>query len=144
MDANLEGKALRERADLRQEFAASFPLDALLSTLHEGNVLTDLQFAQLRHSRLTAVDRNHRFLENLNKNPSAVHLTLSILARPEHMDYRDFGEKLRDLFGVEEEEGDGTGGSPSAKRLKIQREGTSVSGAGEVSTLTSLGHLTHN
>ena len=131
----VKGKARRERADLRQEFAASFPLDALLPTLHLGNVLTDLQFAQLRHSRLTVVDRNHRFLEYLDKNPSAVHLTLSILARPEHVDYRYFGEKLRELFGVEEEEGDGSGGSPSAKRLKIQREGACGSGAGEVSTL---------
>ena len=130
-------KAGRERADLRQAFAASFPLDALLPTLHVENVLTALQFAHLRHSRLTVVDKNHRFLEYLDKNLSAVHLTLSILARLEHVDYRYFGKKLRELFGVEEEEVEGTGGSPSAKRLKIQREETSVSGAGEVSTLWS-------
>ena len=120
MAVNLKTKAHRERVNLRQEFAASFLLDALLPTLHVGNVLTDLQFTQLLHSRLTVVDRNHRFLKYLDKNPSAVHLTLSILARPEHMDYCYFGEKLCELFGVEEEEGDGTGGSPIAKRLKIQ------------------------
>ena len=138
MAANLERKGRRrERADLRQEFAASFPLDALLPILHMGNVFTDLQFALLCHSRLTVVDRNRRLLEYLDKNPSAVNRTLSILARSEHMDYRYFGEKLRELFGVEEEEVDGTGWSPSAERLEIQRQGTRVSGTREVSTLWS-------
>ena len=79
-------------------------------------------------------DRNHRFLEYLDKDPSAVSLTLSILARLEHLDHRSFEEMLREVFDVEEEE-NGTGGIPSAKRLKLQQEGARVSGAREVSTL---------
>ena len=133
----VEGEAQRERADLRQQFAACFPLDALLPTLHVGNVLTDFEFAQLLPTpRSTLVDRNHRFLEYLDKNPSAASRTLSILTRPEHLDYRSFEKMLRELFDVVEEE-NGTGGIPRAKRLKLQREGARVSGAREVSTLWS-------
>ena len=76
-------------------------------------------------------DRNHRFLEYLDKNPSAASLTLSILARPEHLDHPSFEEMLREVFDVEEEE-NGTGGIPSAT---LQQEGARVSGAREVSTL---------
>ena len=135
MTANGEGGACSERAVLRQQVAASFLLDALLPTLHVGNVLTDFEFAQLLPTpRSTVVDRNHRFLDYLDKNPSAASLTFSILARPEHLFYRHFEEILRELFDVEEQE-NGTGGVPSAKRLKLQRESLLVSGAREVSTL---------
>ena len=41
----IEGEAQRERADLRQQFAASFPLDELLPTLLVENVLTDFEFS---------------------------------------------------------------------------------------------------
>ena len=135
MAAKGEGEACSERANLRQQVAASFPLDALLPALHVGNVLTDFEFAQLLPTpRSTLVDRNHRFLDYLDKNPSAASLTFSILARPEHLFYRHFEEILRELFDVEEQE-NGTGGVPSAKRLKLQRESLLVSGAREVSTL---------
>ena len=131
----VEGEARRERADLRQQFAASFPLDELLPILLVENVLTNFEFAQLLPTpRSTLVDRNHRFLEYLDKNPSAVSLTLFILARPEHLFYRHFEEILRELFDAEEQE-NGTGGVPSTKRLKLQRESLLVSGAREVSTL---------
>ena len=87
----IEGEAQRERADLKQQFAASFPLDELLPTLLVENVLTDFEFTQLLPTpRSTVAERNHRFLEYLDKNPSAVSLTLSILARPEHLDHRSF------------------------------------------------------
>ena len=128
----IEGEAQRERADLKQQFAASFPLDELLPTLLVENVLTNFEFTQLLPTpRSTVAERNHRFLEYLNKNPSAVSLTLSILARTEHLDHRSFEEMLRELFDVEEQE-NGTGGIPSAT---LQQEGARVGGAREVSTL---------
>ena len=89
----IEGEAQSERADLKQQFAAmaSFSLDELLPAPHVGNVLTDFEFAQLLPTpRSTVAERNHRFLEYLDKNPSAASLTLSILARPEHLDHRSF------------------------------------------------------
>ena len=87
----IEGEAQRERANLRQQFAAGFPLDELLPTLLVENVLINFEFAQLLPtSRSTVADRNHRFHEYLDKNPSAVSLTLSILARPQHLDHRSF------------------------------------------------------
>ena len=135
MAAKGEGEACSERAVLRQQVAASFPLDALLPTLHVGNVLTDFEFAQLLPTpRSTLVDRNHRFLEYLDKNPSAASLTLSILTRPEHLFYRHFGEMLRELFGVETEDGEGLGTLGVASIQPLQRRGR-VSGAREVSTL---------
>ena len=98
------------------------------------SVLTNVELAQLLPTpRSTVVDRNHMFLEYLDKNPSAVSLTLSILTRPEHLGHRSFEEMLRELFDVEEEE-NGTAGIPS---VKLQREGALVSSAREVSTLRS-------
>ena len=117
--------------------ATSFPLDALLPALriHVGNVLIDFEFAQLLPTpRSTVVDRNHRFLEYLDKNPSAASLTLSILTRPEHLFYQHFGEMLHELFGVETEDGEGLGTLGVASIQPVQRRGR-VSGAREVSTL---------
>ena len=130
----VEEEAQRENVDLRQQFAVSFPLDELLPTLLVENVLTNFEFAQLLPiPRSTVADRNHRFLEYLDKNPSAASLTLSILERPQYMDYVSFWEMLRELFGVEnEEDGTGLGTVPIAKREKER-----VSGAREVSVLWS-------
>ena len=128
-----------ERADLRQRLESSFPLDALLRTLHEENVLTDYELEQLLPTPQTAlVDRNRNFLNCLaNKDPTAVSDTLSILLRPEYEPYGYFGEMLRQLFGVEEE-GEGMRGKTSRKP---QQGGERGSGAKEVSTLRSS-HLT--
>ena len=129
----IEGEAQRERADLRQQFAAIFPLDEPLPTLLVENVLTNFEFAQfLPTPRSTVADRNHGFL--VDKKPSAVSLTLSILARPEHLDHPSFEEMLREVFDVEEQE-NGTGGIPSAT---LQQEGARVSGAREVSPVWPL------
>ena len=88
---------------------------------------------------LTLVDRNRKFLDYLaNKNPSAVSDTLSILFRPEFESYEYLGEMLRQLFGVEGKEGEGTRGKTSRKP---QQGGERGSGAKEVSTLWSS-HLT--
>ena len=131
----VEGEACSERAVLRQQVAACFPLDALLPALHVGNVLTYFEFAQLLPTpRSTLVDMNQRFLEYLDKNPSAASLTLSILTRPEHLFYRHFSEMLRELFGGETEDGGGLGTLGVASIQLLQRRGR-VSGTREVSTL---------
>ena len=136
-DKDVEGEGTgSKRAVLRQQVAASFPLDALLPALHVGNVLTDFEFAQLLPTpRSTVVNRNHRFLNYLDKNPSAASLTLSILTRPEHLFYRHFGEMLRELFGGETEDREGLGTFGVASIQPLQRRGR-VSGAREVSTRT--------
>ena len=131
-----------EIADLRQRLESSFPLDALLRTLNEENVLTDYEFKQLfpiPQMQCTLVDRNRKFLDYLaKKDPTAVSDTLSILLRPEYEPYGYFGEMLRQLFGVEEKEGEGMRGKTSRKP---QHGGEHGSGAKEVSALWSS-HLT--
>ena len=131
----VEGEACSERAVLKQQVAASFPLDVLLPALHVGNVLSNFEFAQLLPTpRSTLADRNHRLLEYLDKNPSAASLTLSILTHPEHLFYRHFGEMLHELFGVETQDGESLGTLGIASIQPVQRRGC-VSGAREVSTL---------
>ena len=129
-----------ESADLRQRLESSFPLDALLRTLHEENVLTDYEFKQLFPiPQCTLVDRNRKFLDYLaNKDPTAVSDTLSILLRPEYEPYEYLGEMLRQLFGVEGKEGEGMRRKTSRKP---QQGGERGSGAKKVSTLWSS-HLT--
>ena len=129
-----------ETADLREWFESSFPLDALLPVLLVENVLTVKELVQLHPtSQSDLADRNRKFLEYLaNKDPSAISNTLSVLFRPEYQTYRSFGENLRQLFGVEGKEGEGTRGKTSRKP---QQGGERGSGAKEVSTLWSS-HLT--
>ena len=129
-----------ETTDLRQRLESSFPLDALLPALHEKNVLTNYELEQLLPTPQTAVvDRNRNFLDYLaNKDPSAVRGTLSVLYRHECESYGYFGEMLRQLFGVEGKEGEGTRGKTSRKP---QQGGQRGSGAKKVSTLWSS-HLT--
>ena len=129
-----------ETTDLRQRLESSFPLDALLRTLHDENVLTDYEFKQLLPTPQTAVvERNRKFLQYLaNKDPSAVRATLSVLYRHECESYGYFGEMLRQLFGVDGKEGEGTRGKTSRNP---QQGGERGSGAKMVSTLWSS-HLT--
>ena len=128
-----------ETTDLRQRLETSFPLDALLPALHEESVLTDYELEQLLPTPQTAVDRNRKFFQYLaNKDPSSVRGTLSVLYRHECESYGYFGEMLRQLFGVEAKEGEGTRGKTSRKP---QQGGERGSGAKEVSILRSS-HLT--
>ena len=124
------------QSDLRRRLESSFPLDALLPELHAKNVLTDDEFTQLLPvPQWALVDRNRKFLDYLaNKGPSAVKDTLSVLFRHQYEAYGYFGEMLREVFGVEGEEGDGMRGKTSSKP---QQGGERGSGAKEVSTLLS-------
>ena len=129
-----------ETADLRQRLESSFPLDALLPTLHLENVLTDYEFNQLLPTPQSAlVHRNRRFLDYLgNKDPSTISDTLSVLFRPEYETYGYFGEMLRQLFGVEGKEREGMRENTSHKPQPKWERGR---GAKEVSRLRSS-HLT--
>ena len=83
----------------------------------------------------TLADRNRKFLEYLaNKDPSATEKTLSVLFRHDYETYEYLGEMLRQLFGVEGKEREGTRGKTSRKP---QQGGERGSGAKEVSTLRS-------
>ena len=129
-----------ERADLKQRFESSFPLDDLLPALLTENVFTVDELAQLLPTRQgTLVDRNRKFLEYLaNKDPSATEKTLSVLFRHDYKTYEYLGKVLRQLFGVEGKEGEGMRGKTSRKP---QQGGDRGSGAKKVSTLWSS-HLT--